>query len=229
MHRRERGQWIHDHLPQRIRLLDVGCFTGTDTATWADRVEHLVGVDLDPAIFHAAPEIRPIQASAAVLPFRDHAFDVVVFSEVIEHLPADLERPALEEIHRVLRVDGVLLLTTPHQGWFAWLDPMDVKRRLGLRPGKGHKHYTVAEIEELFSGLFTIDTLHLSSLILHPISTWLGAGNQNRWLRFRSRLSDWDYRHAFGRASFNMALVASPLPGLSQETRIGDPSAGTTT
>jgi len=184
---------------------------GEDEVEWADRVETLYGIDVDPAIFFGEPSVFRCQASAGALPFPDRCFDVVTCSEVLEHVPVPLERPMIEECRRVLRDDGIFLFTTPHRGWFAWLDPLDAKRRLGLRSGKGHKHYTVDEIEILFDGLFKIDVLHLSSLIIHPLSTWLGFGQQQRWSRFRGWLSDWDYQHTFGRASFNLALTARPI------------------
>jgi ubiquinone/menaquinone biosynthesis C-methylase UbiE len=209
--RRERGWWIGQRMPQAVRLLDVGCYTGTDTATWADRAASLVGVDVDPAIFHGHTAVARVQATGSSLPFRSASFDVVTCSEVLEHVPAEIERALIAEMRRVITEDGTLLFTTPHRGWFAWLDPMDAKRRLGLRAGKGHKHYTVEEIHDLFDGLFSIAELDLNSLVLHPLSTWLGAGNRERWQRLRRALSDWDYRHHFGRASFNMALVAHPL------------------
>lgn len=209
--RKERGWWILQHIPPTDRLLDVGCYTASDTAQWAEAANVLFGVDVDPAVRRGDRRVLRCQASAAALPFPDAVFGVVTCSEVIEHVPADLERPMLEEIRRVMTSDGTLLLTTPHRGWFAWLDPMDAKRRLGFRHDKGHKHYTVSEIEALFAGLFRIEHLDLNSLVLHPLSTWLGFGNQDRWGRLRGALSDWDYQHHFGRASFNMALVARPL------------------
>ncbi len=46
-------------------------------------------------------------------PFEDGAFDVVLFCEIIEHLTVD-PLAALREIKRVLRSDGVLVLTTPN-------------------------------------------------------------------------------------------------------------------
>ena len=46
-------------------------------------------------------------------PFEDEHFDVVLVCEIIEHLTAD-PLSALREIKRVLRRDGVLVLTTPN-------------------------------------------------------------------------------------------------------------------
>ena len=46
-------------------------------------------------------------------PYDDDSFDVVLFCEIIEHLTAD-PIASLREIKRVLRPDGVLVLTTPN-------------------------------------------------------------------------------------------------------------------
>jgi SAM-dependent methyltransferase len=46
-------------------------------------------------------------------PFDDDSFDVVLFCEMLEHLLMD-PVAALREIHRVLRPNGVLVLTTPN-------------------------------------------------------------------------------------------------------------------
>ena len=47
------------------------------------------------------------------LPFQKESFDVVVLAEVIEHFTSDPLRP-LEKIRRVLKRDGLLILTTPN-------------------------------------------------------------------------------------------------------------------
>jgi SAM-dependent methyltransferase len=52
-----------------------------------------------------------IMADAYRLPFGDGAFDVVLCTEVLEHLHTPAA--ALAEMYRVLRPDGKLLLTTP--------------------------------------------------------------------------------------------------------------------
>ena len=47
------------------------------------------------------------------IPFPDDTFDLVIFSEVIEHLP-NSPKPLLSEMSRVLRNGGWLILTTPN-------------------------------------------------------------------------------------------------------------------
>jgi SAM-dependent methyltransferase len=47
--------------------------------------------------------------------------------DVLEHCPDD--HAMLCEMHRVLRVGGILVLTVPARHAFSWLDPDDVKLR----------------------------------------------------------------------------------------------------
>lgn len=46
------------------------------------------------------------------LPYADNAFDLITFTEVIEHV--ENHRAVLREIHRVLKPGGLLLVTTPN-------------------------------------------------------------------------------------------------------------------
>lgn len=47
------------------------------------------------------------------IPFESNFFDVVVVSEVLEHLSPEIMHATLSEIHRVLRKGGLLLGTVP--------------------------------------------------------------------------------------------------------------------
>lgn len=58
------------------------------------------------------PETRPtVVADARRLPFREGVFGTVLFANVLEELPGPSGPSALREIGRVLRAQGLLLLT----------------------------------------------------------------------------------------------------------------------
>jgi len=49
------------------------------------------------------------------IPFRDENFDIVVMSEVLEHLDNETLAKALQEVSRVLKKGGKLIATTPYK------------------------------------------------------------------------------------------------------------------
>jgi SAM-dependent methyltransferase len=108
--------------PGRVRVLDVGCAGPEPLNLWRpfvplrDRVE-LVGVDvagLDRTEACAREiglevELRRVSASGLTAAFGEASFDVVVSTQVLEHLHD--WREALSEMNRVLRPGGTLLAT----------------------------------------------------------------------------------------------------------------------
>ena len=116
----ERVQAVADlleHGPTRS-FLDIGCYDGTKTALLAElvRAERICGIDFLPSRLAQAAtrgiETTEVDLNIGPLPFTDAEFDFVFCGDVIEHLfsPDRL----LEEIARVLRLDGYAILTTPN-------------------------------------------------------------------------------------------------------------------
>lgn len=100
------------------RVLDAACGEGYGSAVLAAEATAVTGVDIDAqAIAHAQARysghanLRFLRSDVTTLPFPDHAFDLVVSFETLEHL-AQQER-LLAEFARVLAADGVLVLSSP--------------------------------------------------------------------------------------------------------------------
>jgi ubiquinone/menaquinone biosynthesis C-methylase UbiE len=114
------GEATRARLPVRGTVLDIGCGSALVADQLRDRVAHYVGLDFGGHhIESAAKRSRDldgplrtsfIRGDGERLPLRDSSVDVVVFTEVIEHLL----RPELAvwEIARVLRPGGSLVMTT---------------------------------------------------------------------------------------------------------------------
>ena len=105
-------------LPRDARILEVGAGGGFLLRDLAELgFSDLTGSDItDSAVREIAfrvPQAEVVMANASRLPFRSGAFDVVVSSDVIEHLP-DVDCH-LSEVARALRPGGLYFIKTPNR------------------------------------------------------------------------------------------------------------------
>lgn len=146
--RRMRFRQVMPQIPVGARLLDVGCgHSALFLKAAADRIESGMGVD-----FKVEPlrwrNIQTLQLKLTdVLPFAEASFDVVTMLAVLEHI--EQEKAILQEIHRVLKPGGKLVLTVPS----VWAQPVleFLSYRLKLvdeQEIRDHKrYYTRARLE----------------------------------------------------------------------------------
>jgi len=97
-------------------ILDVGCGLGYGSKMLYDDYKSVIAFDISKdAILYAKKKYKgPIylRADAQTLPFKDEIFDSVVALEIIEHVNSDIQM--LKEIFRVLKKNGILILSTPN-------------------------------------------------------------------------------------------------------------------
>ena len=99
-----------------MRVLDLGCGTGTLTIMVKQRQPgaDIVGLDPDPAMLDRARskaarsrvEVQFDQGFASDLPYLDRSFDRVLASMMTHHLAPGAKRRAFTEVLRVLRPGG---------------------------------------------------------------------------------------------------------------------------
>lgn len=103
-------------------LLDVGCGDATITKKFKDTFGcKVIGVDLIEENIVKAKEkgidVKLVDLNCDKLPFKAGSFDGVFSGEVLEHV-VDTER-LLDEMKRVLKKDGILLITVPNiANWY---------------------------------------------------------------------------------------------------------------
>jgi 2-polyprenyl-3-methyl-5-hydroxy-6-metoxy-1,4-benzoquinol methylase len=123
-----RYRWAAEVVGER-EVLDAGCGVGWGTATLAAASARVTGVDVAPIAVEEARRGYGAQAEFAVadlleLPFEDGRFDAAVCFEAIEHV-ADPGR-ALDELRRVLKPGGLLLISTPNKDIYPAGNPFHV-------------------------------------------------------------------------------------------------------
>jgi SAM-dependent methyltransferase len=99
-------------------VLEVGCGEGYGTSLLSGNQEKVIGLDVDKNAIARAREKYGSENCVFTLydgfriPYEDNFFDAVISFQVIEHIRDDIN--FVSEIHRVLRTNGVLILTTPN-------------------------------------------------------------------------------------------------------------------
>lgn len=140
----EVSQFLFDRVKRRMvkwvrpgpnhTILDIGCGAGyflnlirgayhekgfEPTVVGADISAYQVSYMAERMRREGIPRVIAVTGNGEYLPFANESFDLVTCSEVIEHIQNP--RRALSEMRRVLKPDGVLLLSTPsmsaQKGW----------------------------------------------------------------------------------------------------------------
>lgn len=177
-------------------LLDCGCSTGEYTNLFSKKSRNSYGIDPNIDFIRLAkiknPKISFNVANLENLPFQESIFDVVTALEVIEHV--DDDKLAIKEMCRVLKKEGILVLTTPNKGLFSFLDSDNyvyllnkyfpilyklfywVKSGVWLssinrNPGyeNKHRHYSLDDLKTLLGNKFEIERSFRSSLLISPL------------------------------------------------------------
>lgn len=96
----------------RRSVLEIGARGGYFTELLLERFEQVTALDLTkPDI--SRPGITPVQGDVAELQFPDESFDVVVCTEVLEHIPPERLECACAEVQRVARFE--LIVGVPYR------------------------------------------------------------------------------------------------------------------
>jgi len=162
------------------KILNIGCYNG-----WFEKFAvnngclEIIGIDKnEKSLSSARKQVRSnkvkfLKASVENLSqFEANHFDMVTMFDVIEHLPKDRVERYLFEIKKILKKDGVIVISTPNNSFFSKiLDPAWYF---------GHRHYSKENIRGILSKIgFKIEKIEyggsfyeLFSMILLYFFKW---------------------------------------------------------
>jgi len=112
---------VEKHVPKRAQIIDIGCAQGNFSSGLAALGYNVLGLDIRRKILRYAKwksnklkidsrYINFIVGSTLNLPIADNTYDCILFLEIIEHLNSP--EKALKELKRILKKDGILILST---------------------------------------------------------------------------------------------------------------------
>jgi len=147
------------------RIIDLGTADGLMLSKLKDAFPstECIGIEysLDLVQCNTDSRITVTQGDVNYLSQPDNSFDIVVATAVIEHLPNP--KRMLREVERVLRPNGLIILTTPDPFWER------IATMVGHLPDE--KHYKVMKVKELFSLLMMVflKYLNIKNSCFHPL------------------------------------------------------------
>jgi SAM-dependent methyltransferase len=149
--KRDKLKFLEQTLPLRPErvALDLGCAQGILSYFARKKGGFWVSADEDMTNLETAKDMLEtdlVQLSGEALPFKSQSYDLVLCLDYLEHVEND--DGVLQEIERVLKKGGQLVLVTPHTGKFFLLHKL--RSALGLKlEDFGHKRegYAAKELE----------------------------------------------------------------------------------
>ena len=148
--------------------LDIGC--GENPYTFQKYFSNYIGMDIDISVLKKVSQDLPnaslMCASGSRAPLRDEFFDLIICTEVLEHLESPEEM--ISEISRVLTIGGKAIISIPSLSlpqtiilWFAFKT-----KRISEKPYKSPDHvreyakFQVTPHFEKTSNLFKLFRMH---------------------------------------------------------------------
>lgn len=136
-----------------LKVIDLGCGEGNFLKLIEENFKNIktFGVDLEPNVLalkkFLRAEIKIIDIRNSGFP--NNFFDIVFCLDVLEHFK-DLERP-VREIKRILKPDGVLVVSLPTESWFYRLGRLFIKGTTSAQKGPcSSPHFHDAKTIERF-------------------------------------------------------------------------------
>jgi|GEM_PF-3392295 len=197
-----KGRYAHIYsmLPEKAKtILDYGSNEGYFAEAIREGYKNktkMLAAEIDSEYIRIGKEKYPELTFLKIIPtkkFRISNIDVIILSDVIEHIPKNTEKKLIKELHGYLKKDGILLLSTPNKDplLLAFVsDPANfiiqplirIIKKLKIPSVKTgekymweknteswHRHYSISELKELCSENFEIVEFKRRGSFLTPL------------------------------------------------------------
>ncbi len=184
----KKARLIKALIPQDVKtILDVGCGDGSLTNYLIDEQYSLMAFDRSQiALSHV--KTKRILGNICTISFKDNSFDMVICSQVLEHLPNDTLQKAVSELSRI--ASKYLIISVPYHEQLR--ERFTKCSQCGLvyhTWGHVRSFRSVRHLTRLFS-LFTLQTYVFCSKMSYqnPILLYIKQTLGNEWAWEKSSL-----------------------------------------
>lgn len=141
------------------KILDLGCGTGRNTVYLNDNGFNVLSCDISNEALKIAKknvkDVSFVRCSMSRLSFPDNFFDGIVCNHVLQHGMINDIKKAINEMYRVLKKGGVILLEVASTESSKYLNGQEIETNTRINVGgyDGHvpHHFFIREeLEELF-------------------------------------------------------------------------------
>lgn len=118
-------------------ILDLGCGDGKYSRKMKLDSNVVFGLDIEEKAVSVAKDIcsAALMADAQFLPFRDSSFDIILMSDIIEHVGDD--KATMSEAYRCLNKNGYIIIFAPNRLYPFEVHGIVLKNKVVRIPGLG--------------------------------------------------------------------------------------------
>lgn len=149
-------------------FLEIGCGLGYFSLEALNRGAKVTVVDVGKNLVditkNRVKKGKFIIASASRLPFKDNSYDIVLCTEVIEHV--EDQKKAFNEMFRVLKKGGYLVITTPNKLFKPFFDLLSLTK---IRGYQGNENWlSFGEMKNIFKKHKTVIVKEVFFNFIYP-------------------------------------------------------------
>lgn len=211
-------KWAFAWLPQTQYTVDIGCSNRPLIKLLQLKSENVIVIDTDidalKTLDNQNPTTNLIHAKAENLPLQSNFADAVLLLDVLNYTQD--EKMVISEAWRILKPNGLLIMSVPYKGLFSFLDPQNLSHRIKTSKKEIiHKRYSGKDLRRLLFRLFKVEEKHFGGLFFFPVT--FGAAKyfkKNSGIdmgNFFRRLGDIDNDISWGKLSYNLIIKARKI------------------